>query len=99
MVPDLQKLFSSLNIKERKMATQKKQAEFIKWLAPLLDVLRELRGSGRPKEVSQLIAVAQNVPNDVLVEMFKQVELGMNKKTVYEVDLPFFEPLMERAKQ
>ena len=40
------------------MAKEKKskQAQFIKWMGPLLDALRELGGSGRPKEVEDIIA-------------------------------------------
>jgi len=36
--------------------TSKQQAEFVKWLGPLLNALRELGGSGKPHEVSELIA-------------------------------------------
>ena len=31
---------------------KKKQTEFVKWIGPLLDALRELGGSGKPREVS-----------------------------------------------
>lgn len=34
------------------------------------------------------------VDGEKLVEMFKRVELGVKPRTVYEVDLPFFEPYM-----
>jgi hypothetical protein len=30
--------------------------------------------------------------------MFKRVELGVKPRTVYEVDLPFFEPYLEKDK-
>ena len=36
--------------------TKKKQAEFIQWLGPILDALRYLGGSGKPREVSSWIA-------------------------------------------
>lgn len=35
------------------MAKRKKQAEFVKWFGPLLDALRDLGYSGKPKEVSE----------------------------------------------
>ncbi|MFA0964706.1 restriction endonuclease [Roseivirga sp. BDSF3-8] len=38
------------------MPQKKKQAEFIKWFGPLLDALRELGYSGKPREVSEKIA-------------------------------------------
>ena len=41
-----------------------KQAEFTKWFGPLLDALRELGGSGKPKEVVNQIAIAKkNIMN------------------------------------
>ncbi len=45
------------------MAKEKKtkQAQFIKWMGPVLDALRELGGSGRPKEVEDIIASKSGV--------------------------------------
>jgi restriction system protein len=37
--------------------------EFVRWFAPLLDVLRELGDSGRPKEVGEKIAERLRVPD------------------------------------
>jgi restriction system protein len=34
------------------------------------------------------------VDGEKLVEMFKRVELGMTPKTVYEIDLNFFQQYM-----
>ncbi|MDX5479223.1 hypothetical protein [Fontibacter flavus] len=67
----------------------KNQAEFVKWFGPLLNALRELGGSGKPREVSEKIS------DEKLIEMFKKVELGVKPKTVYEVDLAFFEPYVK----
>lgn len=39
----------------------KKQAEFLNWLGPILDALRELDGSGKPREVSEAIASRLNL--------------------------------------
>jgi restriction system protein len=36
------------------MKPKSKQAEFVKWFGPTLDALRQLGGSGRPKEVLNL---------------------------------------------
>lgn len=46
-------------------------AEFINWMGPLLDALRQLGGSGRPKEVTELVAKIKNVPDNVLEETTK----------------------------
>ena len=46
------------------MAKRKnKKAEFVLWMGPILDALRELGDSGSPKEVSDLIAKNLNVPD------------------------------------
>ena len=40
-----------------------KQAAFTNWFGPLLNALRELGGSGRPKEVVEEIAKKEKVPD------------------------------------
>jgi len=51
--------------------TKVKQAEFTKWLGPLLNALRDLGGSGRPKEVTEKIAKNLNINDNVLEEVMK----------------------------
>lgn len=41
-------------------------AEFVKWFGPLLDALKQLGGSGRPKEVSSKIAGNLNLSDEAL---------------------------------
>lgn len=53
------------------MKKRKKQAEFVKWFGPLLDALRELGYSGRPKEVSDLIAKNLDLDESFLDETLK----------------------------
>jgi len=48
-----------------------KQAEFTNWLGPLLEALRQLGGSGRPKEVVQQIATNLKIPDKKLEETSK----------------------------
>jgi len=43
----------------------------VKWLGPTLDALRQLGGSGKPKEVVDLVAKKENVPDDVIKEILK----------------------------
>lgn len=50
------------------------------------DAIKEANRDGAPQ--------VELVDGEKLVEMFKRVELGVKPKTVYEVDLPFFEPYM-----
>ena len=50
-----------------------KTSEFVKWFGPLLDALRDLGYSGKPKEVSDTIAKKLNVPGigiDVVANFF-----------------------------
>lgn len=46
-------------------------AEFVKWFGPLLDALRQLGGSGRPKEVSAKIAENLKLTEKMLEETLK----------------------------
>lgn len=48
-----------------------KQSTFPKWMGPLLDALRQLGGSGRPKEVTGQVAKNLNIPDKVLEETTK----------------------------
>jgi len=58
------------------MARKKSQAEFIKWFGPLLDALRDLGDSGKPKEVSDKIAQNLKLDDSVLDETLIS---GINK--------------------
>ncbi len=49
----------------------KSQSEFTKWFGPLLDALRDLGDSGRPREVSNRIARNLKLPDAVLDETLK----------------------------
>lgn len=53
------------------MAKKNKQAEFVQWFGPLLDALRELGYSGKPKEVSNKIATNLNLKEEFLDENLK----------------------------
>jgi len=47
------------------MAQRKnKKAEFVLWMGPLLDALRELGDSGSPREVSDLIATNLKISDE-----------------------------------
>lgn len=49
------------------MAKKKnRQAEFIKWAGPILNALRALGGSARPREISEWIGTAYNIQDEVL---------------------------------
>lgn len=48
-----------------------KQSTFPKWMGPLLDALRQLGGSGRPKEVTSQVAKNLKIPDSILEETTK----------------------------
>jgi len=50
---------------------RKSKAEFVKWFGPLLDALRDLGDSGRPREVSDRIARNLNLSDEILDETLK----------------------------
>ena len=50
---------------------RKKQAEFAKWFSPVLDALRDLGDSGKPREVSAKVAENLNLSNETLDETLK----------------------------
>jgi len=52
------------------MAKQTK-AEFVKWFGPLLDALRDLGDSGKPREVANRIAQNLQLPDEILDETLK----------------------------
>ena len=45
---------------------KKKTGEFLKWFGPTLDALRQLGGSGSPKEVSNKIAEMLNLADELV---------------------------------
>jgi len=43
--------------------SKRSQAEFLQWMGPVLDALRQLGDTGTPKEVSARISEAKGVPD------------------------------------
>ena len=86
------------------MAQRKnKKAEFVLWMGPLLDALRDLGDSGSPREVSDLIATNLNISDEkkeelidaeMLMDMMEKEEIGLKPKIVFEIDNTFFAQYM-----
>ena len=54
------------------MASKRKiTTEFVKWFGPLLDALRDLGYSGKPREVSERIAMNLNLSDEILDQQLK----------------------------
>jgi restriction system protein len=47
------------------------QSEFVRWMGPILDALRELGGSGKPREVCDFIATREKLSDKKLEETLK----------------------------
>lgn len=47
------------------------QSEFVRWMGPILEALRELGGSGKPREVCDLIAEREGLSDKKLEETLK----------------------------
>lgn len=48
------------------------KAEFVKWFGPILEALRALGGSGKPKEITFWIGKKYNIPDTVLNERYEK---------------------------
>jgi len=82
------------------MSTPKKksrQAEFTKWFGPLLDALRELGGSGKPKEVVSQIAVTNNIDDKQLEETMKSGTLRFHNQVAWARQYLVWEGLLDAS--
>lgn len=80
------------------MAT-KKESEFLKWMGPLLDALRELGGSGRPREVSALIAERNNLQAGKLEETTKSGQTRFHNQVAWARQYLVWEGLLDGSKR
>jgi restriction system protein len=48
------------------------KAEFVKWFGPVLDALRALGGSAKPREITQWIGENFNIPEKILNERYEK---------------------------
>jgi restriction system protein len=76
----------------------KKQAEFVKWFGPLLDALRDLGDSGRPREVSGRIAKNLNLPDHVLDETLKSGGNKFHNQVAWARQYLVWEGLLDSSK-
>ncbi len=60
-----------------------KQAEFVKWFGPLLAALKQLGGSGKPKEVVEQIAKNEKLSDNILEETLKSGTLRFSNQVAW----------------
>jgi restriction system protein len=78
--------------------TTKKKAEFVKWFGPLLDALRDLGDSGRPREVSARIAKNLNLSDKVLDETLKSGGGRFHNQVAWARQYLVWEGLLDSSK-
>jgi restriction system protein len=76
-----------------------KQAEFTKWFGPVLDVLRELGGSGRPKEVIEKIAKNENIPEKTREETLKNGQFKFDNQVAWARQYLVWDGLIDNSKK
>lgn len=79
------------------MAT-KGESEFIKWMGPVLEALRELGGSGRPREVALLIAERHHVTQDQMEETTKSGQVRFYNQVAWARQYLIWEGLLDGSK-
>ena len=74
----------------------RQQAEFLKWLGPILDALRNLGGSGKPREVSGWIADYLKLPEEVLNQTLKSGESRFHNQVAWARQYLVWEGLLQK---
>ena len=77
---------------------KKSHAEFVKWFGPLLDALRDLGDSGRPREVSDRIAKNMNLSDQVLDETLKSGGSRFHNQVAWARQYMVWEGLLDSSK-
>lgn len=83
--------------------TEKKKkavkAQFLQWFNPLLEALRELGGSGQPKEIYETIAKLQKVPDSVREETMKSGVNRFNNQIAWARQYLIWEGYLDNSKR
>ena len=77
---------------------RKKQAEFVKWFGPVLDALRDLGDSGKPREVSSKIAENLDLSNETLDETLKSGASRFHNQVAWARQYLVWEGLLDSSK-
>ena len=77
---------------------RKSNAEFVKWFGPLLNALRDLGDSGRPREASSRIAKNLNLPDSVLDETLKSGASRFHNQVAWARQYLVWEGLLDSSK-
>ena len=78
--------------------SKEKGADFIKWFGPLLDALRDLGDSGKPREVSNKISENLNLTDKVLDETLKSGQSRFYNQVAWARQYLVWEGLLDSSK-
>lgn len=78
--------------------SKKNTVEFIKWFGPLLDALRDLGDSGKPREVSGRIAANLNLPDEILDQSLKSGSGRFHNQVAWARQYLVWEGLLDASK-
>lgn len=79
--------------------TKSSQAEFLRWFGPLLDALRDLGDSGRPREVSSRIAQNLQLADSILDETLKSGANKFHNQVAWARQYLAWEGLLDSSRQ
>lgn len=76
-----------------------RQTEFVKWFGPVLDALRDLGGSARPREITKWIGEKLNIPDEILNERYaKSGVLKFQNQIAWARQYLVWDELLESSK-
>lgn len=78
-------------------ANKDRQAEFVKWMGPIVEALRKLGGSGRPREVTDLVAQNEKVPDDKLEEIMQSGTLKFPNQVAWARQYLVWEGILDSS--
>lgn len=77
----------------------KRQSEFTRWMGPILDALRELGGSGKPREVSEWISEKHQIQGTPLEETLKSGQSRFYNQVHWARQYLVWEGLLDASKR
>lgn len=78
---------------------RKGQSEFVKWMAPLLECLRSLGGSAKPREVSDWIAETLQIPDEKREETLKSGQERFHNQVAWARQYLVWEGLLDGSRR
>ena len=76
-----------------------RQNEFTRWMGPLLDCLRTLGGSAKPREVSEWIADALKIPDSQREEILKSGQERFHNQVQWARQYLVWEGLLDSSRR